>query len=73
MRNRFGLWGMAMNDAIQVAIGLSSERGGIMEFHLYDTGARIHDGYTSGDLHSAIAVLLDLADALQEKLRQTNN
>ena len=53
-------------EAIQVAIGIQTTDGcGPMEFYLYDNGARIHKDYSDEDLIIAVAVLRDLADAIE--------
>ena len=63
-----------MNEPIQVAIGVASESGeGPMQFLLHDIGASIHEGYTVQDLQVAVAVLRDLADALEARLAQLTN
>lgn len=63
-----------MSNGIQVALGIETEASEMMmQFWLHDDGAQISNGYTLGDLDCAIAVLRDLADAIELKRKRMTN
>lgn len=58
-----------MDEGIQVVVGLETVDGWLgMEYRLFDDGVRISSGRKPEDLMAAIAVLRDVADALEFRL-----
>jgi hypothetical protein len=59
----------------QIVIGVESEAGEpFMEYHLFDEGVKFADDrWTRNDLLISVAILRDLADALEAKLNMMSN
>lgn len=55
--------------AIQVRLGVTDEKEGMpISYWLYDTGVKFEGKYTQKDMELSIAILRDLADALEHKI-----
>lgn len=63
-----------MNEPIQITLGVADEVNHMpMGFWLYDDGVQFDGEMTKKDIDVALAVLLDLADALRVKLNAMTN
>jgi hypothetical protein len=63
-----------MKNPIEVIVGVLPETGeSPLMFVAHDGGALIHQSYTRNDLQASIAILRDLADAIEVRVRQLTN
>lgn len=63
-----------MENCIQVAIGIESEKGGVpIQFFQFDEGVKFAGEYTINDLIISSAILRDLADAIDSKVNSMSN
>ena len=62
-----------MDEAIQVLMNVESEQGFAMQFWMVDDGVKFSESFTLSDLQVASAVLLDLNDAIQHKMKLMKN